>query len=228
MTRIGSWERLIALTAVVSGCLGGDDSNKAGGEASAETVVLTLANPDDGTFDLDEFAREVENQSNGSIRIEFENSWRAGEADNEPSTIEDVRDRKGRAGQRRRARLRPGRGRQPPAAGCSVRDRQLCARARGAETAPSRHEMLGGVEDAGVVGDRTASRRVAQAARHLAAARRGVRLPWRDDRICAFRAERAHLRSPGRQARMATDFQQRRLVLRRHRGARRLDRGRAL
>jgi TRAP-type C4-dicarboxylate transport system substrate-binding protein len=55
-------------------------------------VVLTLANPDDSPFALDEFAREVERQSNGSVRIEFENNWRAGEIENEPGTIQDVRD----------------------------------------------------------------------------------------------------------------------------------------
>jgi TRAP-type C4-dicarboxylate transport system substrate-binding protein len=92
MTRIWILGALIAITAVASGCLGGDDSDKAGGEPPSETTVLTLANPDDGTFDLDQFASEVESQSNGSIQIQFENNWRAGETDNEPSTINDVRD----------------------------------------------------------------------------------------------------------------------------------------
>ena len=69
----------------------GEGSDKAGGEESSEPVVLTLANPDDGPFDLDEYAREVESESGGSLEIEFENTWRAGDADNELGTIEDVR-----------------------------------------------------------------------------------------------------------------------------------------
>jgi TRAP-type C4-dicarboxylate transport system substrate-binding protein len=89
MVRIWRVAAIVAISAAVAGC--GEDSNKAGGEESSETTVLTLANPDDGPFDLDEYAREVENESGGSLRIEFENSWRDGEADNEMGTIEDVR-----------------------------------------------------------------------------------------------------------------------------------------
>jgi TRAP-type C4-dicarboxylate transport system substrate-binding protein len=78
---------------VASGC-GGDDSNKAGGDSGSDPVVLTLANPDDSPYNLDEYAREVESESDGSVRIEFKDSWRPGEAANERGTIEDVRDGK--------------------------------------------------------------------------------------------------------------------------------------
>ena len=85
---------LIAVATAISGCMGDDDADKAGGEGDSDSVVLTLANPDDSAFDLDEYAREVESLSDGSVQIEFRNSWRPGEVDNEQGTIEDVRDGK--------------------------------------------------------------------------------------------------------------------------------------
>lgn len=94
MNRTCSLGALIAATAVISGCMGDDNADKAGGEGEPDHVVLTLANPDDGAFNVDEFAREVESQSNGSLRIEVRNNWRSGEVANELGTIEDVRDGK--------------------------------------------------------------------------------------------------------------------------------------
>jgi TRAP-type C4-dicarboxylate transport system substrate-binding protein len=91
MARIWILRASIVITAGVSGCLGDEDSNKAGGESESDAVALTLANPDDSPFDLDEYARAVESQSDGSLRIEFEDNWRPGEVDNEVGTIEDVR-----------------------------------------------------------------------------------------------------------------------------------------
>ena len=85
---------LIAVATAISGCMGDDDADKAGGEGDSDSVVLTLANPDDSAFNLDEYAREVESLSDGSVQIEFRNSWRPGEVDNEQGTIEDVRDGK--------------------------------------------------------------------------------------------------------------------------------------
>jgi TRAP-type C4-dicarboxylate transport system substrate-binding protein len=92
MTRMWSLGALIVAVALLSSC--GEDADKAGGESDSDAVVLTLANPDDSPFNLDEFAREVESQSDGSLRIEFRNAWRSGEAENELGTIEDVRDGK--------------------------------------------------------------------------------------------------------------------------------------
>jgi TRAP-type transport system periplasmic protein len=80
----------LAATVVLTGCLGGDESDKAGGERRPDAVVLTLANHEGDTTDLGEFAREVARQSDGSLRIEFKNGWRQGRADYEPRTIEDV------------------------------------------------------------------------------------------------------------------------------------------
>ncbi len=85
---------LIAVATAISGCIGDDNADKAGGEGDSDSVVLTLANPDDGAFNLDEYAREVESLSDGSVQIEFRNSWRPGEVDNEQGTIEDVREGK--------------------------------------------------------------------------------------------------------------------------------------
>jgi TRAP-type C4-dicarboxylate transport system substrate-binding protein len=82
---------LIAVSAGLGGCLGGDDSDKAGGEDEPDALVLTLANPGDAA-DLDEFVREVASQSDESMRIGLENGWREGEIDFERGTLEDVCD----------------------------------------------------------------------------------------------------------------------------------------
>lgn len=91
MTRTCILGALVATAAVLGGCLGGDDSDKAGGEQRPDAVVLTLANHEGATTDLGEFARAVARHSDGSLRIEFRNGWRQGRADYEPRTIEDVR-----------------------------------------------------------------------------------------------------------------------------------------
>jgi TRAP-type C4-dicarboxylate transport system substrate-binding protein len=82
---------LLVAAAGPSGCLGGEGSDKAGGERPTDAVVLRLANHDT-SLDLDEYVEAVERLSDGSIRIELENGWRRGEVDYEPQTIEDVRD----------------------------------------------------------------------------------------------------------------------------------------
>jgi TRAP-type C4-dicarboxylate transport system substrate-binding protein len=81
---------LLATAIAAGGCLGGEDSDKAGGERPADAVVLRLANHD-SSLDLDEYVDAVERLSDGSIRIELENGWREGQVDYEPQTIEDVR-----------------------------------------------------------------------------------------------------------------------------------------
>lgn len=94
MTRTCILGALAATAAVLGGCLGGDDSDKAGGEQRPDAVVLTLANHEGDATDVGEFARAVARQSGGSLRIEIENGWRSGRADYEPRTIEDVREGK--------------------------------------------------------------------------------------------------------------------------------------
>ena len=94
MTRTLILGALLAAAALFGGCLGGNDSNKAGGDERPDAVVvLSLKTHGSDTFDLDEFASEVSRQSNGSVRIEFEKRWREGERDYQQRTIDDVRER---------------------------------------------------------------------------------------------------------------------------------------
>jgi TRAP-type C4-dicarboxylate transport system substrate-binding protein len=82
----------LAAAALAAGCSWGGDADRAGGERRPDAVVLTLANHEDSSLDLDEFALAVRRESQGSLRIEFKNRWRESEVDYEPRTIEDVRD----------------------------------------------------------------------------------------------------------------------------------------
>jgi hypothetical protein len=81
----------LAAAALAGGCSLGGDSDRAGGERRPEAVVLTLANHEDSSLDLDEFALAVRRLSHGSLRIEFKNRWRESEVDYEPRTIGDLR-----------------------------------------------------------------------------------------------------------------------------------------
>jgi TRAP-type C4-dicarboxylate transport system substrate-binding protein len=81
----------LAAAALAGGCSLGGDSDRAGGERRHEAVVLTLANHEDSSLDLDEFALAVRRLSQGSLRIEFKNRWRESEVDYEPRTIGDLR-----------------------------------------------------------------------------------------------------------------------------------------
>ena len=85
---------LVASSAAAGGCSLGGDSDKAGGERNPEAIVLSLANHEESSLDLDEFARELDRLSNGSLQIRFRNRWRESDVDYEPLTIEDVRDGK--------------------------------------------------------------------------------------------------------------------------------------
>ncbi|HET8821159.1 MAG TPA: TRAP transporter substrate-binding protein DctP [Thermoleophilaceae bacterium] len=83
---------LLAALAVlaVAGC-DSADSDKAGSENKPKATVLTLANGNDDPRNLEPFAKEVERLSEGTLRIEFKNSWRAGDPDYETGVIRDVR-----------------------------------------------------------------------------------------------------------------------------------------
>ena len=79
----------VSLTLAVAGC--GEATDKAGGSEPAETVVLTLANTNDGPPpQLSVWADEVQTLSEGTLRIEFKDNWRAGEPGQEADTIGDV------------------------------------------------------------------------------------------------------------------------------------------
>ena len=84
----------VAAATLAGGCSLGGDSDRAGGERRPDPAALMLANHEDLTLDLQEFALAVQRLSQGSLRIEFKNRWRESEVDYEPRTIEDVRDGK--------------------------------------------------------------------------------------------------------------------------------------
>ena len=74
----------------LAGCTG-SGSDKAGGVEEQEPVVLTFASfTQDIQPPLQVFAEEVAKRSDGTMRIEFEPGWRAGDPDAERGTIEDV------------------------------------------------------------------------------------------------------------------------------------------
>lgn len=93
-TRIGTLGSLVVTAAVIGGCLGGADSDKAGGERKPAAVVLTLGNHEASSNDVDAFAGELARRSGGSMRIDFKNHWREGEIDYERRTLQDVREGK--------------------------------------------------------------------------------------------------------------------------------------
>jgi TRAP-type C4-dicarboxylate transport system substrate-binding protein len=82
---------LLVLGFALSAC-GGAVSDKAGGAEQTEPRVLTLANGIDGAppAQLESWAEEVSQLSGGTLRIQFENAWRHGEALNEAGTLDDV------------------------------------------------------------------------------------------------------------------------------------------
>jgi TRAP-type C4-dicarboxylate transport system substrate-binding protein len=83
---------LLVLGFALSAC-GGSGSDKAGGAEETEPRVLTLANGIDGAppAQLESWAKEVSRLSGGTLRIQFENGWRHGEALNEADTLDDVK-----------------------------------------------------------------------------------------------------------------------------------------
>lgn len=78
----------IALTA--GGCGGPSSSDKAGSERKVKPVVLTMANGNNITVELEPFAAAVARVSGGTLRIKFENGWRKGTPDYESALISDV------------------------------------------------------------------------------------------------------------------------------------------
>jgi TRAP-type C4-dicarboxylate transport system substrate-binding protein len=73
------------------GACGGEDTQRAGGAPAATTKVLRLANANGSTDELQRFIDQVEKVSNGRLRIEPVNDWRAGERAYEAGLIQDVK-----------------------------------------------------------------------------------------------------------------------------------------
>ena len=85
--------RFVGLTlvlVVLAGC-GRSSADKAGGDSGQKPHILTMANFDGGSDELDGFVSEVARLSGGTIRIQVQNSWRAGQAKYETGLINDVR-----------------------------------------------------------------------------------------------------------------------------------------
>jgi TRAP-type C4-dicarboxylate transport system substrate-binding protein len=85
---------LIASAAIIGSCGGseGAGSDRAGGQGASEPVVLTMAEPNQGAppDQIVSWADEVGRRSEGTLRIEFADAWRFGEARFEAGTIQDV------------------------------------------------------------------------------------------------------------------------------------------
>src|SRR5262245_19992867 len=82
----------LGLVLALAAC-GEATGDRAGGPSTPEPVVLVMAQPNFGPpapEPLARWAEEVERRSDSSVRIEFENDWRRGEADYEARTVEDV------------------------------------------------------------------------------------------------------------------------------------------
>ena len=80
-----------ALAALALGGCGSSGADKAGGERASKPTVLTLANANGDSVELEPFANAVEQRSGGTLKIAFKNHWRPGQADAEAGLIRDVK-----------------------------------------------------------------------------------------------------------------------------------------
>ncbi|NUV63149.1 TRAP transporter substrate-binding protein [Streptomyces sp. CAI-85] len=90
----GTWAAATAVVGallVSQGC-SAPPADRAGGHAGAEATVLTLANPGGAVEppQLVAWAERVDRLSEGTIRIEFRNEWREGEARPDVATLDDI------------------------------------------------------------------------------------------------------------------------------------------
>lgn len=79
----------LAAALIASACSDGR-VDKAGGTTTTQPVVLTLANHENGSEDVQFWIEEVQRRSGGSLRIQVTNQWRDQEADYDKGTIADV------------------------------------------------------------------------------------------------------------------------------------------
>jgi TRAP-type C4-dicarboxylate transport system substrate-binding protein len=78
-----------AVALLVAAC-GGGDTQRTGG-ATAKTTVLTLANGNAQTDELQHFIDKVDELSSGRLRLKAVNDWRSGDKHYEKGLIEDVK-----------------------------------------------------------------------------------------------------------------------------------------
>jgi TRAP-type transport system periplasmic protein len=76
------------LALAAAGCAGG---TKAGGADRHPTVVLTIANHENDDSDLKEYIAAVSRLSQGSIKLELREGWRAQDIEYDRGTVADVR-----------------------------------------------------------------------------------------------------------------------------------------
>ncbi|WP_432889826.1 TRAP transporter substrate-binding protein [Kribbella sp. CA-245084] len=85
---------MAALVIATAAC-GPQARDRAGGNADKETHVLTFAQPGgEVPVPLQKWADAVARRSDGSLRIEFKNQWRDGEAEYETGTVRDLQQHK--------------------------------------------------------------------------------------------------------------------------------------
>jgi TRAP-type C4-dicarboxylate transport system substrate-binding protein len=88
-TRAFTLVAALAVALAASACAG-SGVDKAGGTRTKQPVVLTLANHEDASEDVQFWIEEVQRRSGGSLRIQVTNRWRDQEADYDKGTIADV------------------------------------------------------------------------------------------------------------------------------------------
>ena len=81
---------IIAMALFIGAC-GGQDTQRAGGEPSGKPTVLTLANGNSETEELQHFINKVEELSDGRLQVKAVNDWRRGDTQYEKGLIEDVK-----------------------------------------------------------------------------------------------------------------------------------------
>jgi TRAP-type transport system periplasmic protein len=81
---------LFAVALAASAC-GGTETQRAGGEPVGDTRVLTLANANGNTEELQLFIDQVDKLSDGRLRIKSSDGWRRGEKHYEQGLFEDVK-----------------------------------------------------------------------------------------------------------------------------------------
>jgi TRAP-type C4-dicarboxylate transport system substrate-binding protein len=88
--RFHRWMCAIAVSgALAAGC--GTPTNKATGGHNVRPIVLSLANWEDGDYDVGEWVHAVERLSHGTLKIDVRGGWRRTELNSDAATLEDVR-----------------------------------------------------------------------------------------------------------------------------------------
>lgn len=92
------WRAMVAAAATIvitmaAGCGATATTDKAGGSGGSEVRVLRFVQPNqtEPPAQLAVWAKVVEARSGGTVKIEFLNGWRVGEANFEQGTIDDVK-----------------------------------------------------------------------------------------------------------------------------------------